>query len=429
MNLSSIVHASWFYYRLWIAPFALLFSFSAAGSAVDSWTRRADFPGAARINAVSFVVHGQAFTGTGEDSQGNLLSDFWKFDPDLDTWSQVADFAGGGRKGAVGFSIDTLGYVGTGYDGVQFRKDFWQFNPVTNSWQSTQELGLYNAIAITNGRRDATAVVVESKAYVICGYDGSSGYLKQTWQFDPAADTCWTLKRNLGNVSDLVLFGRRWGVGFAIQDTVYFGTGFSFSQDLKKDFWKYNPLLDAWTQLADFSGDYRSNATGFSLFNKGYIACGTTNSYQNDVWRYDPFFNFWTAVSSYGGSPVCNGISFVINNRAFVGLGNDSLYNFKSDLWEYIPDSTSGIPENGDVFSIKISPNPVRSFMEIYSEKTGTENKAVFSLYNSSGRLCFQQVLTDSRTLLDCREFPGGIYFYSVSDGHKKNTCGKIIVH
>mgnify|MGYP001199868514 CR=1 FL=1 len=400
--------------------------FSKAAN-VDTWVQKTDFPGPARINAVSFSVRGQAFIGTGEDSQGNLLNDFWKYDPDLNAWSQVADFGGTARKGAVGFALDTLGYVGTGYDGTLFFKDFWSFNPISNSWQIEQELGLYTDPIYSSGRRDAVAVVALSKAYIMCGYDGSSGYVKQTWQFDPTADTCWTLKRNLANVSDIALFGRRWSVGFAIQDTVYLGTGFSFSQDLKKDFWKYNPLLDAWTQIADFGGDFRSNAIAFSLYNKGYVGCGISNSYENDVWRYDPFHNDWTAVASYGGSPICNGISFIIGNRAFAGLGNDSLYATQSDVWEYIPDSTSGIGEleNNSVFTAY--PNPVVDYLEINSTNFFPAKNTVCEIYSSSGQLCLQTVLSNSRTQLDLQSFSSGVYFYSITLNTKKITCRKFI--
>lgn len=395
---------------------------------VDTWVRKADFPGAERINAVSFVINGQAFVGTGQDSQGNLLTDFWKFDPDLNTWSQVADFAGVARKGAVGFAIDTIGYVGTGFDNTNFLKDFWSFNPVSNTWQSEQELGLYNTIAITSGRRDAVAIVARSRAYILCGYDGSSGYVKQTWEFNPSADTCWTIKRNLGNVSDLANFGRRWATGFAIRDTVYFGTGFSFSQDLKKDFWKYNPLLDAWTQLADFEGEYRSNAISFSLFDKGYVGCGTSTSYQNDLWKYDPVFNSWMAVASYPGLPFSNGTCFVINNRAFAGLGNDSLLNIQTDLWEYTPDSTSSLPEYSAESGFTVYPNPAVDRLRINSNYISIKKDVVITIFNSKGQLSNKIPLDGQITEISLNTFSPGVYFYSISDSGKKITCGKFIV-
>ena len=403
-------------------------TFETNAANVDTWIRKADFPGVERINAVSFVIHGQAFVGTGQDSQGNLLNDFWKFDPDLNAWSQVADFAGVARKGAVGFAIDTLGYVGTGYDDTNFLKDFWSFNPVSNTWQSEQELGLYNTSVNTNGRRDAVAVVARSRAYILCGYDGSSGYIKQTWEFNPSADTCWAIKRNLANVSDLATFGRRWATGFVIRDTVYFGTGFSFSQDLKKDFWKYNPLLDAWTQLADFEGEYRSNAISFSLFDKGYLGCGTSTSYQNDLWKYDPVFNSWIEVASFPGLPFSNGTCFVINNRAFAGMGNDSLLNIQSDLWEYTPDSTSSLPEYSSQSGFSVYPNPAVDRLSIYSNDISAKKDVVFSIFNSNGQLSGKIQLNEMNTEISLKTFSPGIYFYSIDDTHKKITCGKFIV-
>ncbi|MFN8145486.1 MAG: kelch repeat-containing protein [Bacteroidia bacterium] len=406
----------------------LIQSFNCFGT-VDTWIQKADLPGIPRINAVSFVVNGQAFIGTGEDAQGNLLNDFWKFDPSVNAWSQVADFGGVPRKGSVGFAIDSLGYVGTGYDGTDFLKDFWQFSVSTNSWQQIQDLGQFGDPSSSSGRRDAVAVVANSKCYLICGYDGSSGYIKQTWQFDPSKDTSWALRRNLANVTDFTLYGRRWAVGFGIQDMVYFGTGFSFSQDLKQDFWKYNPLLDAWTQVADFGGSFRSNAVAFSMYNKGYVGCGTSAFYENDFWRYDPFDNNWTQVADYGGIPMCNGVSFVINNRGYAGLGNDSIYSMKTDMWEYTPDSTTGIEDN--IYSEKVSvfPNPVNEMLNVELKSFKKNNPILFSLYNSTGQMILQEKITGEKTQLNLSSIPKGIFFYSLENGKQKITCGKILLN
>jgi N-acetylneuraminic acid mutarotase len=85
--------------------------------ATDSWTQRADFGGGARSGAVGFSIGGKGYVGTGlRDVFGELVSlkDFWEYDPTTDTWTRKADFQGAARSGAVGFSIGDRGFVGTG---------------------------------------------------------------------------------------------------------------------------------------------------------------------------------------------------------------------------------------------------------------------------------------------------------------------------
>src|SRR6185295_2963509 len=47
----------------------------------DTWTQKANFPGAARFGPCSFVVNSILYSGTGNVSPGTLLKDWWKYDP------------------------------------------------------------------------------------------------------------------------------------------------------------------------------------------------------------------------------------------------------------------------------------------------------------------------------------------------------------
>lgn len=404
----------------------LFYSGNLFSQGTDTWTQKADFPGVPRMNAAAFVVNGQAFLGTGQDSLGNLLNDFWKFDPSTNVWAQVASFPGVNRKAAVGFAIGSKGYLGSGDDGSSYLKDFWEFNPATNSWLQVQDLGQYRS-SLSSGRRDAVAVVARSKAYLLCGYDGSSGYVKQNWEFDPTADTSWTLRRNLANVADATLFGRRWSSGFSIDDTVYFGTGYSFSQDLKSDYWKYNPLLDAWTQIADFGGSFRSNTISFALFGKGYVGCGTNRMFQEDLWRYDPHSNTWTQVASFGGGPRTNAVSFAVADHGFAGLGNDSMGILKNDMWEYIPDSTTGLLEPQDFNPQLVFPNPAVSTFTITHPFPSVSEAVFFSLYTAMGKCVRTLTLNKPQLQIDCSDLTPGVYYYSIRTTTKKFS-GKLIV-
>src|ERR1041385_8539288 len=91
----------------------------------DYWTRKADFGGTKRSEAVGFSIGTKGYIGLGDDSSGFFKNDFWEYDPAINSWTQKADFIGTKRIGAIGFSIGSKGYVGTGDDGTGFKDDFY----------------------------------------------------------------------------------------------------------------------------------------------------------------------------------------------------------------------------------------------------------------------------------------------------------------
>ena len=96
----------------------------------NSWTQKNDFDGTARHIAVGFSIGEKGYIGTGDDgSTFSSSKDFWEYDPSADSanaWTRKTDFGGSARRNAVGFSIGERGYIGTGIDNSR-RRDFWQF--------------------------------------------------------------------------------------------------------------------------------------------------------------------------------------------------------------------------------------------------------------------------------------------------------------
>ena len=124
-----------------VAIIALLYGFLGVNipfAAADSWTKKNDFGGTARKNAIGFSIGTKGCIGTGND--GSLTKDFWKYDPGNDLWTQKADIGVTAREGAVGFSIGSKAYIGTGNDGSKIR-DFWEYNPDTNIWTQMANFG------------------------------------------------------------------------------------------------------------------------------------------------------------------------------------------------------------------------------------------------------------------------------------------------
>ena len=175
---------------------------------------------------------------------------------------------------------------------------------------------------------------IGSKGYICAGLD--SVVRKDLWEYDPALDS-WS------QLADLPASERRNPVAFSLNGMGYVGTGhsgvYSSTGVILKDFWQYDPVLNAWTQKADYPGANGNGVyfgTAFSTDNYGYIACGKkgTSSYENDLWQYDDINDSWTQKANFPGGDRYNLMSFVINNIGYVGFGSDQDI-FRKDLWAY----------------------------------------------------------------------------------------------
>ncbi|MFM9051853.1 MAG: Kelch repeat-containing protein [Bacteroidota bacterium] len=375
----------------------------------DSWSRKSDFPGNPRQDAAAFTSGNSGYVIAGKDSSGNLLDEVWKYDVTSDNWTQLNDFPGGTRCGATAFTLNDTGYIMCGYDGINELKDCWRYDRITDTWSRMQDLGA-SLIGSYPGRSHATGLGTSNFGYVLCGYDGSPGYLKQSLRYDPLNDTSWTVARNLGNVSDLTLFGRRWGSGFVIGNTLYYGTGFTFSQDIRKDIWRYDAPLASWVQVADLP-DIRSNAFGFSLYGKGYIGCGTNGSYRSDVWRYSPSDNSWTRVADIPGGSRVNASCFTIGNRAYVSGGQHSTGSVYADLWEYTPDSTVSAGKAPEIPPLNVYQRDGQLVISI----PGIKNEEInCELYSVSGQLLRSIEVKSATTTIPISDLPEKILLYTL---------------
>ena len=157
------------------------------------------------------------------------------------------------------------------------------------------------------------------------------------------ARNAWTQK------ADFAGQARNLGVGFAVGNAGYIGTGSNVNGDKLKDFWSYDVTANSWKQVADFSGTARTAATAFAINNKGYVGTGNDGNYLKDMWAFDPTANTWAKVASYGGSKREGAVAFVINNMAYMGTGNNNatpqkdwyVYDPAQDLWTQKLDFTT----------------------------------------------------------------------------------------
>ncbi len=154
----------------------------------NSWSKKAAFPGSARVAPACFVIGDKAYLVTGSiHNGGSCVTDCWQYDATNNTWTQKANFPGSARTYAVGFAIDSLGYVGTGANELSdFRKDFYAYHPSTDSWTRIADF--------PTARDGSCGFGINGKGYVCFGQDSTTFIAyKDMWEYDPIANT-WTQK-------------------------------------------------------------------------------------------------------------------------------------------------------------------------------------------------------------------------------------------
>ena len=207
-----------------------------------------------------------------------------------------------------------------------------------NVWNKLNDVGM--------GKRErAVGFALMGKGYLFGGQDTAEVIHKDLWSYDPTTDI-WTQK------GDLPGSARRDAVSFAIGNYAYVGTGMdSVSAPTGitlKDFWRYNPLTNAWTAVADFPGMGGNGvyfSTGFSVAGKGYICGGKTGSatYTAQLWEYKPSNNQWIQRASFPGGVRYQMASFVVGSKAYVGMGIDQNI-YKKDMYCYDPGANLWTP-------------------------------------------------------------------------------------
>ncbi len=295
--------------------------------AQEIWTQKDDFAGTARFGAVGFTIGDKGFVGTGFAYEGLIDEysvDFWEYDPSEDVWTQKADFGGTGRSHGTGFSIGDRGYIGTGYyydDGWQLLSDFWVYDSQSNTWMQKADFP-------GEARLNAVGLSIVDKGYIgTGGVDWDFGpWFKDFWEYNPETDS-WEQK------ADFPGERRHGAVGFTIDDKGYVGTGYG-DYISYKDLWEYNPDTDNWAKKADFGGTARSEAVGFSINGKGYIGTGRGMYLHHDFWEYNPNTDTWKRRADFSGAERYDAIGFSIGDKGYIGTG---LTGPKSDFWQYDP--------------------------------------------------------------------------------------------
>jgi N-acetylneuraminic acid mutarotase len=196
----------------------------------NSWTQKANFPGAARYTSASFVIGNYAYVGMGKS--GPWYSDFYKYDPANDLWTQIANIGGPLRQNAKTFTLGNYGYVVGGATDANNYFDLWQYDPMNDLW--TQKTA----------------------------YPGSGSYAQASFDYN-----------GLGYV----------GTG-SLTNT---STPNTFD-----DFYSYDPITDTWAFFTNFAGGIRNSTIYMKINNDFYMGLGSAGvfpviAYQSDWWKLE----------------------------------------------------------------------------------------------------------------------------------------------
>jgi N-acetylneuraminic acid mutarotase len=301
---------------------------------VGEWCRESNFGGGERSRAVAFAIGSKGYITTGYSKAGEngssfFFNDLWEYDTETFAWRQRADFPDTPRIAAVSFVIGGKAYVGTGYKGTggsfdNFLNDFWEYNSVDNKWTQKQNVP-------GTPRQYAFAFSIGNKGYIGSGQFGlGQDALNDFYEYNPVTDV-WVQKNNIP-----LPLPRIAPAAFSIGNKGYVGLGQNpVTAVFLNDFYEYDPGTDTWVPKAAFPDAARYSAAVFASSTKGYVLGGFGNStVYDDFWEYDPLANNWDSLPDMNRARG-NSVGFTINDKIYFGIGNVSASEVLNDWWVY----------------------------------------------------------------------------------------------
>lgn len=331
-----------------LITFFILSCHPAADSPYEpiSFVKKSSMSEIGRSSAVAFVINDKGYVALGRSAIRSsaqyplsALSDCWRYDPKLDNWEKMkSSFPGTPRVNATAQVVNGKAYIGLGYDiskgaysgGNLF--DLWMYDPNDDTW--TKKANLQGLTAATN---KCVSFVYNDNIYIGAGYNGE-GFSNEFWKYNPSQDT-WT------RLNDFPSYQRSGAVLCATSEHVYFGTGYrSLSEN---DWWEYFPANDTWKQLKDMPDTGRENAIALSISNtignRYFVSTGlyfggtlTSGHVKSDILEYDPLLNVWYKRGNIPNGERENAIAFTINGKGYIGFGENQT-SILNDFWCFEP--------------------------------------------------------------------------------------------
>ncbi len=242
-----------------------------------------------------------------------------------DSWVQRDSINGSPKSSGAVFALNDDAYFLTGLDEFGFKRSMYSYDVSQDDWDDELSLGGDAGDGLNRG----SAIAFSVGGFGFCGLGtGSADYFKDIWKFDPVANV-WT------QMADFEGTARREAVVFTVDDNAFVGTG-QDANGLTNDFWQFDYEFNNWIQIADFPGTARRDAVSVSMGGQGYVGTGIdASTYKSDFWAYFPLTDTWEQKADFPGTPRHGSVGFGLFPTAFIALGEDNTFTYKKDIWEY----------------------------------------------------------------------------------------------
>lgn len=292
------------------------------------WEQKTSCTGAGRFWAAATGNSTVAIAGTGRlqfSGVNNTVSDMWLYTAATDSWESIPAYPGGVREGATAFTIGERLFLGFGSPFIQFTNDLYEFVPATGQW--VQMPNAPASFGYSHG------FVIDDTFYI--GPVNGSGAVVA---FNATTES-WS------NVAPFPGQDRRAQCAFSANGKGYLGMGAFVFGGVLGDWWEYDPVADAWTQVASIS-PVSDQSTATEVGGRGYVF--NVGGNQRNLYAYGAALNEWTFQSTLPTDRIANGTLFTIGDHGYLVFGEKTGVGANipvNELWRFTPTGGTAIGE------------------------------------------------------------------------------------
>lgn len=378
--------------KIYVFIICLLLTLDSIG---QTWVQKASLPSGGGLDApIAFSLNNKLYVGGGYSSSAS--NSFYQYDPATDSWTSKASIPGAIYSAAT-FTLNGKGYIVCGAT-PSLTNTVYAYDPTTDSWQ------IKNTFP-GSARQNAPGFSFQGKGYM-CGGFGGSG--TEMWQYTDATDS-WNQMASIPGPS------RDGPACVVIGNEIFVGMGANSGGTVAySDFYKYDPDLNSYTQMASIP-EGREGPACFALGSFGYVGIGQTPSGQvSDFYQYNPSSNTWTQMNNFGRGGSVNSFCTVVNGQPYIGCGISIGGTYINDNWTSgsFPTGISTINAN-TTLSCYPSPSSGRFTIDMSGLHAGDKQ---IKIYDQLGQIVYQT--TSSQNMLEINGILStGLYTVSVTQG------------
>jgi hypothetical protein len=290
------------------------------------WTVKENVPFGYRAGGFSFVIGQFIYMGSGECYDA-MSNDFWCYDVYSDAWTCLAEVPKKCFSG-ISFSLLQMGYAGLG---TAIGTSSGKFQ--NNMFQYNPNTNTWKEIRKFPGtpRIDASVFVIGNNAYAGTGYDGTN--TGDFYKYDPLNDT-WS------RIADFAGGNIHAAVGIGTGKKGFLVAGARAPQDFNF-LYEYLPVTNKWVKRKDMPGFPRNFHSGNHI-DTNFIIAGCGGSYEQNIRQrdfriYDIASGLWADLPDYpadkrGSSRSVGG---TVNGKVFLGTGFNGEFTNDWNVFEY----------------------------------------------------------------------------------------------